>query len=186
MTRRTNEASTLICCLASWESLSSNCFLPILTYSETWFSFRIRRKRPSLRLIVSSATLDATTFLDYFNTGTTDQEATIVSLEGRMYPVQVAYLQEPAPDYVQKATETIWNIHLQVTQILKIIFFYFGWLRIARLWGHLSFHDWPWRYRPLPWRTFRTPPNVSEAYDISIPQYSLMVGYHAARLASNF
>ncbi|KAJ7684851.1 P-loop containing nucleoside triphosphate hydrolase protein [Mycena polygramma] len=73
----------------------------------------IRRKRPSLRLIVSSATLDATSFLDYFTASTSPKEATIVSLEGRMYPVKVAYLQEPAPDYVRKAAEVAWNINLQ-------------------------------------------------------------------------
>lgn len=75
---------------------------------------RIRRKRPSLRLIVSSATLDAAAFLDYFTSGNGPEEATIVSLEGRAYPVQVAYLQEPVPDYVQKAAEVVWSIHLQV------------------------------------------------------------------------
>lgn len=41
-------------------------------------------------------------------------EATIVSLEGRMYPVEVAYLKEVTPDYVRKAAEVAWNIHLQV------------------------------------------------------------------------
>ncbi|KAJ6513827.1 P-loop containing nucleoside triphosphate hydrolase protein [Mycena vitilis] len=74
---------------------------------------KIRRKRSSLRLIVSSATLDATSFLDYFTASTSPEEATIVSLEGRMYPVEVAYLQEPAPDYVRKAAEVAWNINLQ-------------------------------------------------------------------------
>ncbi|GBE82564.1 Pre-mRNA-splicing factor ATP-dependent RNA helicase prp22 [Sparassis crispa] len=74
---------------------------------------KIRRKRPSLRLIVSSATLDATSFLDYFAAGNSPGEATIVSLEGRMYPVQVAYLQEPVSDYVRKAAEVVWNIHMQ-------------------------------------------------------------------------
>lgn len=75
---------------------------------------RIRRKRPSLRLIVSSATLDATSFLDYFTADNGPDEAIIVSLEGRMYPVQTAYLAEPAADYVRKAAEVVWNIHLQV------------------------------------------------------------------------
>lgn len=75
---------------------------------------RIRRKRPSLRLIVSSATLDATAFLEYFTSGTSPNEATIVSLEGRLYPVQVAYLEEPVPDYVKKAAEVACQINLQV------------------------------------------------------------------------
>ncbi|KAF9228541.1 P-loop containing nucleoside triphosphate hydrolase protein [Gyrodon lividus] len=74
---------------------------------------KIRRKRPSLRLIVSSATLDATSFHEYFCSGTSPNEATIISLEGRMYPVEVAYLEKPVTDYVRTAVEVAWNINLQ-------------------------------------------------------------------------
>ena len=87
-------------------------------------SHRIRRKRPSLRLIVSSATLDAQSFLEYFNSNTAvtgvkpdpshKPDATIVSLEGRMYPVEVVYLAEPTSDYVQEAVRTIIKTHIQV------------------------------------------------------------------------
>jgi ATP-dependent RNA helicase DDX35 len=90
--------------------------------------YRIQRKRPSLRLIVSSATLDAQSFLDFFNsdiviTGAKPDPsrklyATIVSLEGRMYPVEVAYLAEPTPDYVREAVRTIWGIHMQVDVLI--------------------------------------------------------------------
>lgn len=31
-----------------------------------------------------------------------------------MYPVEIAYLQEPTPDYVRKGAEIAWNINLQV------------------------------------------------------------------------
>ncbi|KAJ7109093.1 P-loop containing nucleoside triphosphate hydrolase protein [Mycena epipterygia] len=62
--------------------------------------------RPSLRPIVSSATLDATSFLDYFTASTSlRRPLSLVS--------KVAYLQEPAPDYVRKAAEVAWNINLQ-------------------------------------------------------------------------
>ncbi|KIJ17309.1 hypothetical protein PAXINDRAFT_98324 [Paxillus involutus ATCC 200175] len=74
---------------------------------------KIRRKRPSLRLIVSSATLDATSFHEYFCSPASPNEATIVSLEGRMYPVEVAYLEEPTLDYVRTAVEVAWNVNLQ-------------------------------------------------------------------------
>ncbi|CAL1703848.1 unnamed protein product [Somion occarium] len=74
---------------------------------------KIRRKRPSLRVIVSSATLDAAGFLDYFSSGNPPGEATIVSLEGRMYPVHIAHLEQPTPDYVAKAIDVVWNINLQ-------------------------------------------------------------------------
>ncbi|KAF8321627.1 P-loop containing nucleoside triphosphate hydrolase protein [Clavulina sp. PMI_390] len=74
---------------------------------------KIRRKRPSLRLIISSATLDAQFFLDYFNSNNSPDESAIVSLEGRMFPVEVAYLQEPTSDYVKEAVRVVWGIHLQ-------------------------------------------------------------------------
>ncbi|KAF8163050.1 P-loop containing nucleoside triphosphate hydrolase protein [Crassisporium funariophilum] len=73
---------------------------------------KILKKRPSLRIIVSSATLDATRFFDYFSKGAT-AEPKIISLEGRMYPVDIVYLHEPTPDYVRKAAEVAWNINLQ-------------------------------------------------------------------------
>ncbi|KAJ3794088.1 Asp-Glu-Ala-His box polypeptide 35 [Lentinula aff. detonsa] len=72
---------------------------------------KIRRKRPSLRLIVSSATLDATSFLDYFTSATSPDDAIIVSLEGRMFPVEVAYSQQPVPDYVMAAAKTAFEIN---------------------------------------------------------------------------
>ncbi|KAH7889829.1 P-loop containing nucleoside triphosphate hydrolase protein [Phlebopus sp. FC_14] len=74
---------------------------------------KIRRKRPSLRLVVSSATLDAASFYEYFSSGTSVDEAVIISLEGRLYPVEIAYLREPSPDYVGMAVEVAWNINLQ-------------------------------------------------------------------------
>ena len=83
---------------------------------------RIRRKRPSLRLIVSSATLDASYFLEYFTSNNAADEATIISLEGRMYPVDVAYSENPVPDYVRTAAETAYNINLQVSCFLHQVY----------------------------------------------------------------
>jgi ATP-dependent RNA helicase DDX35 len=75
---------------------------------------RVCRKRPSLRIIVSSATLDATAFLEFFSSPPDPIDTIIVSLEGRAYPVQIAYLEEPTEDYVRKAAETVMSIHGQV------------------------------------------------------------------------
>jgi ATP-dependent RNA helicase DDX35 len=75
---------------------------------------KIKKKRPELRIIVSSATLQAESFADFF---TEDDESKlgcrIVNLEGRAYPVDMLYLESPADDYVQKAVETAFNIHTQ-------------------------------------------------------------------------
>ena len=35
----------------------------------------------------------------------------IINLEGRMYPVDVLYLETPAEDYVEKAVQTVFDIH---------------------------------------------------------------------------
>jgi ATP-dependent RNA helicase DDX35 len=37
----------------------------------------------------------------------------VVSLEGRMFPVEVCYLKEPVSDYCEAAVETVFNIHMK-------------------------------------------------------------------------
>ncbi|KAI5449470.1 hypothetical protein NCC49_004691 [Naganishia albida] len=79
---------------------------------------KIRKKRPELRIIISSATIDAEDFLEYFNTNAdsadrTKDDAIIVSLEGRMYPVETAYLEEPVANYVEAAVQTVFDIHMK-------------------------------------------------------------------------
>lgn len=38
---------------------------------------------------------------------------TVVSLEGRMFPVEVCYLKEPVSDYCEAAVNTVFNIHMK-------------------------------------------------------------------------
>lgn len=84
---------------------------------------KIMKRRPELRIVVSSATLQAEDFLRFF-TGDdfkSDAEAEelggktgkIISLEGRMYPVDMLFLESPAEDYVERAVKTVFDIHLQ-------------------------------------------------------------------------
>ncbi|CAG8532054.1 4999_t:CDS:10 [Paraglomus brasilianum] len=78
---------------------------------------KIMKKRPELRVIISSATLDAEAFYDFFNINTTDDTSkdnvSIISIEGRMFPVDIHYLEEPCSDYIEKAIETVMDIHLK-------------------------------------------------------------------------
>ena len=118
-------------------SLSTDVLLGVLK--------KIMKKRPELRVIISSATLQAEDLLKFF-TGDPDAEpktaasaaltideliaqggagaaneaaddelggkvGRIINLEGRMYPVDVLYLEAPSEDYVEKAVQTVFDIH---------------------------------------------------------------------------
>ncbi|PYI18746.1 ATP dependent RNA helicase [Aspergillus japonicus CBS 114.51] len=96
-------------------SLSTDVLLGILK--------KIMKKRPELRIIVSSATLQAEDFLRFFAGEEFDGDAEsgeiggkvgrIISLEGRMYPVDMLFLESPAEDYVERSVKTVFDIHLQ-------------------------------------------------------------------------
>ncbi|KAJ1338001.1 ATP-dependent RNA helicase DDX35 [Microdochium nivale] len=74
---------------------------------------KILRRRSDLHVIISSATLQADQFLNFFseNDGSNQQVGAIITLEGRTYPIDVLYLETPADDYVQSAVNTIFDIH---------------------------------------------------------------------------
>lgn len=83
---------------------------------------KIRRKRPELRIIISSATLEAEAFLGFFTStseapeNTSEKDAkvgTVVSLEGRTFPIDLMYLEAPGENYVEKAISTVVDIHTQ-------------------------------------------------------------------------
>jgi ATP-dependent RNA helicase DDX35 len=83
---------------------------------------KIQRRRKDLRVIVSSATLDADAFKTFF-LGDKPQEqppfpdgtlgrVAVMSMEaGRMYPVDVHYLSDPTQDYLKSCLETVLQIH---------------------------------------------------------------------------
>mmetsp|Transcript_16943 Transcript_16943/g.69149 ORF Transcript_16943/g.69149 Transcript_16943/m.69149 type:complete len:592 (+) Transcript_16943:1096-2871(+) len=62
-------------------------------------------EREDFRLVVMSATLDAEKLQKYFN------NAPLISIPGRMYPVEIKYLEEPVEDYLQATIEAISQIH---------------------------------------------------------------------------
>ncbi|KAI9202218.1 P-loop containing nucleoside triphosphate hydrolase protein [Polychytrium aggregatum] len=76
---------------------------------------KILKKRPELRIIISSATIDAKAFYEFYNTNSTGQPSqenvAITSLEGRMYPVDVLYLAEATSDYILESVHTVMKIH---------------------------------------------------------------------------
>lgn len=76
---------------------------------------KIKKKRKDLRIIVSSATLDAEMFKEFFNSNITNDRtkdtAAILSVKGRSYPVDIHYTLSPVPDYLKTTIDTVMGIH---------------------------------------------------------------------------
>lgn len=64
------------------------------------------KRRPDLKLIVTSATLDAEKFSKYFF------GCPIFTIPGRTYPVEILYTKEPESDYLDASLITVMQIHL--------------------------------------------------------------------------
>ncbi|KAJ1726586.1 DEAH-box ATP-dependent RNA helicase prp22, partial [Coemansia biformis] len=64
------------------------------------------RRRPDLKVVVTSATLDAEKFSKYFN------NCPIFTIPGRTFPVEVLFSREPETDYLDSAMMTVMQIHL--------------------------------------------------------------------------
>ncbi|PIK63009.1 putative ATP-dependent RNA helicase DHX35-like [Apostichopus japonicus] len=76
---------------------------------------KIQRKRADLRIVIASATLDAEKFQQFFNQNETDDSsldtATILSVEGRSYPVDIMYTSSPVPNYLDATVNAVQKIH---------------------------------------------------------------------------
>ncbi|KAK7752394.1 DEAH-box ATP-dependent RNA helicase prp43 [Diatrype stigma] len=66
---------------------------------------KIAKRRPDLKIIVMSATLDAQKFQRYF------YDAPLLAVPGRTHPVEIFYTPEPEKDYVEAAIRTVLQIH---------------------------------------------------------------------------
>ncbi|CAJ1850627.1 unnamed protein product [Sphenostylis stenocarpa] len=64
------------------------------------------KRRPELRLIVTSATLDAEKFSGYFF------DCNIFTIPGRTFHVEILYAKQPESDYLDAALITVLQIHL--------------------------------------------------------------------------
>jgi ATP-dependent RNA helicase DDX35 len=95
---------------------------------------KVQKRRPDLRVIVASATIQAEEVSNFFDTSTSikiarstqkqqqEQQNSIarasvkpalLSVEGRPHSVQVHYLAEPSSDYVREAIEAVVKLHIE-------------------------------------------------------------------------
>jgi ATP-dependent RNA helicase DDX35 len=80
---------------------------------------KILRRRPKdFRVIISSATMDAEMFREFFNSGSRGSKgkskggvATVLSVEGTAYPVGIMYSPCPVQDYVVASLRAVLSIH---------------------------------------------------------------------------
>lgn len=89
---------------------------------------KVRRARPDLRVIVASATIQAERLAQFFDESgepprtplagaatagepVPDPRPAIISVEGRVHPVRLHYLEKPCGDFVRAAVEAVLEIH---------------------------------------------------------------------------
>jgi pre-mRNA-splicing factor ATP-dependent RNA helicase DHX16 len=66
----------------------------------------IARFRPDLKLLISSATMNAQKFSEYFD------DAPIFNIPGRPYPVEIFYTKSPEANYLRAAIIQVLTIHV--------------------------------------------------------------------------
>ena len=87
---------------------------------------KVQRRRPDLRVVIASATIQADAFRAFYDqtrvepkpafpianpSALPSREPGVISVEGRAHSVLIHYLRDPAPDYVRAAVDAAMEIH---------------------------------------------------------------------------
>lgn len=66
----------------------------------------VRKRKGTLKLIVTSATLDAQKFSSYFD------DCPVFHIRGRTFPVKIYYTKTPELDYIEATVDTVIDVHI--------------------------------------------------------------------------
>lgn len=74
---------------------------------------KIRKKRTDLKLIVSSATIEANKIARFFEDKNHELESKIVCVSGRQFPIESFFLNRPVKNFIVKSAELARDIHCE-------------------------------------------------------------------------
>ncbi len=154
---------------------------------------KLLTKRPDLKLIITSATIDTERFAEYFN------GAPILSVEGRTYPVEIIYrpLDEKNADLTQailKEIEFLNNKSPQDTLVFlpgerhirdlaeKLIGHFKGKFDVMPLYGRLSFSDQQKIFKPSAKAKIVLSTNVAET-SLTVPGIRYVIDSGLVRMS---
>ena len=83
---------------------------------------KIRKQRPSLRIVICSATIDAQSFLNFFCGNKSTNTGCIISIDGRQHPCDTFFTKAPVRDYLISCVQTVINIHEQENEGDVLVF----------------------------------------------------------------
>ncbi|CAG8737937.1 5613_t:CDS:10 [Cetraspora pellucida] len=94
-----------------------DCYSPTKTRIKYMTDGMLFRETFGDPLLLQYTTLDAEAFYEFFNTNTTNDSTkdnvSIISLEGKMFPVDIHYSKISCSDYVEASIQTVFDIHAQ-------------------------------------------------------------------------
>ncbi|CAG7651935.1 unnamed protein product [Allacma fusca] len=122
------------------------------------------KRRPDLKIIITSATLDSAKFSRYFD------NAIIFEIPGRTFPVDILYESNPVPDHINACLSTILKIH-RTEKSGDVLVFLPGQQEIELLCDKIVEVDGPGELLVLPCYASLTMEEQNKVFEPVTPEY---------------